>query len=214
MSTLITLADGTQRAQPSTATSAAAPDLYSDEELVKKLPGFTNHYVTVNGIRLHYVEGGSGEPLICLPGWPQTWYSYHPIATQLAQHYRLIILDIRGMGTSDKPRLGYDKKTMAQDVYALTQLLGLPKVALLGHDIGGMVALSFAFNYPAATTKVVLADGGHPSEGMRHMAMLPAPGTFEAKMDGNNPYMWWMSFNQIEGLPEQLLAGRFRYVLD
>jgi hypothetical protein len=46
------------------------------------------------------------------------------------------------------------------------------------------------------------------------MAMLPAPGTNEAKMDGNNPYMWWMSFNQIEGLPEQLLAGRFRYVLD
>jgi pimeloyl-ACP methyl ester carboxylesterase len=44
--------------------------------------------------------------------------------------------------------------------------------------------------------------------------MLPAPGTFEAKMDGNNPYMWWMAFNQIKELPEQLLAGRFRYLLD
>jgi len=214
MNTPIAQADGTLRAQSSAATSVETPDLYSDEELVKKLLGFTNHYATVNGIRLHYVEGGSGEPLICLPGWPQTWYSYHPIATQLAQHYRVIILDIRGMGTSDKPSSGYDKKTMAQDVYALTQLLGLPKVALLGHDIGGMVAMSFAFNYPDATTKLILGDGGHPSEGMRHMTMLPAPGTFEAKMDGNNPYMWWMSFNQIKGLPEQLLAGRFRYVLD
>ncbi|MGY2134829.1 alpha/beta fold hydrolase [Hymenobacter sp. HD11105] len=188
--------------------------MYSDQELIKKLPGFTNHYVTVNGIRLHYVEGGSGQPLICLPGWPQTWYSFHPVATQLAQHYRVLILDIRGMGTSDKPAAGYNKKTMAQDVYALTQLLDLPKVTLMGHDIGGMVAMSFAFNYPEATAKLILLDGSHPSEGMRHMTMLPAPGTFEAKMDGNNPYMWWMAFNQIKELPEQLLAGRFRYLLD
>ncbi|UOQ69810.1 alpha/beta fold hydrolase [Hymenobacter volaticus] len=191
-----------------------APAAYSDEALLAKFPGFTNHYATVNGVRLHYVEGGSGHPLICLPGWPQTWYSFHPVASELAQHYRVIILDIRGMGSSDKPETGYDKKTMAQDVYALTQLLALPTVSLLGHDIGGMVAMSFAFNYPAATHKVVLLDSGHPSEGMRYMSMLPAPGTFEAKMDGNNPYMWWMSFNQIKELPEQLLAGRFRYVLD
>lgn len=187
---------------------------YSDEALLAKFPGFTNHYATVNGVRLHYVEGGSGHPLICLPGWPQTWYSFHPVASELAQHYRVIILDIRGMGSSDKPEGGYDKKTMAQDVYVLTQLLNLPTVSVLGHDIGGMVAMSFALNYPAATHKVVLLDGGHPSEGMRYMSMLPAPGTFEAKMDGNNPYMWWMSFNQIKELPEQLLAGRFRYVLD
>ena len=53
---------------------------YSDEELIKKWPGFANKYATVNGIKLHYVEGGSGEPLICLPGWPQNRYSYHPIA--------------------------------------------------------------------------------------------------------------------------------------
>ena len=197
------------------ATAPVAPlDLYSDQELVKKLPGFTNHYVTVNGIRLHYVEGGRGQPLICLPGWPQTWYSFHPVATQLAQHYRVIILDIRGMGSTDKPAAGYDKKTMAQDVYALTQLLNLPKVTVMGHDIGGMVAMSFAFNYPDATDKLILLDGSHPSEGMRHMSMLPAPGTFEAKMDGTNPYMWWMAFNQINELPEQLLAGRFRYLLD
>ena len=201
-------------AQPSPAAPTESLGIYSDAELIKKFPGFTNHYVTVNSIRLHYVEGGSGQPLICLPGWPQTWYSFHPVAAQLAQHYRVILLDIRGMGSSEKPATGYDKKTMAQDVYALTQLLGLPKVALLGHDIGGMVAMSFAFNYPDATTNVVVLDGSHPSEGMRHMTMLPAPGTFEAKMDGNNPYLWWMSFNQIVGLPEQLLAGRFRYLLD
>ncbi|WP_231590589.1 alpha/beta fold hydrolase [Hymenobacter terrenus] len=189
-------------------------DSYSDEELIKQFPGFRNQYATVNGVRLHYVEGGSGQPLICLPGWPQTWFSYHPIAAQLAQHHRVIIVDIRGMGSSDKPESGYDKKTMAHDIYELMQHLGLPKASLFGHDIGGMVAASFAFNYPDATEKLILADGGHPSAGMRYMSLLPAPGTFAGKMDGHQPYVWWMAFNQVKGLPERLLEGRFQHLLD
>jgi pimeloyl-ACP methyl ester carboxylesterase len=205
-------------AQAVLATPGEAPAdpeaAYTDAELIKKLPGFTNHYATVNGVRLHYVEGGSGQPLICLPGWPQTWYSFHPVAPTLAQHYRVIIVDIRGMGSSDKPAAGYDKKTMAQDIYALMQHLGLAKVSLLGHDIGGMVAASFALNYPKATEKLILADGAHPSDGMRYMSLLPAPGALEAKMDGHQPYVWWMAFNQVKGLPEKLLAGRFQHLLD
>lgn len=196
------------------ATPAGPEAAYTDAELIKRLPGFTNHYATVNGARLHYVEGGSGRSLVCLPGWPQTWYSFHPVAPALAQHYRVIIVDIRGMGSSDKPAGGYDKKTMAQDIYALVQHLGLGKVALLGHDIGGMVATSFAFNYPEATEKLIVADGSHPTEGMRYMSMLPAPGAFEEKMDGHQPYVWWMAFNQVKGLPEKLLAGRFQHLLD
>ena len=189
-------------------------DIYSDEELIKQFPGFRNQYATVNGVRLHYVEGGSGQPLICLPGWPQTWFSFHPIAAQLAREYRVIIVDIRGMGSSDKPESGYDKKTMAQDIYALMQHLGLAKAALLGHDIGGMVAASFAFNHPEATEKLILADGAHPSEGMRYMSLLPALGAFGSKMDGHQPYVWWMAFNQVMGLPEKLLEGRFQHLLD
>ena len=196
--------------------SPSSPALtdYTDEALIQHLPGFTNHYATVNGIRLHYVEGGSGPVLVCLPGWPQTWYSYHPITAELARHHRVIIVDIRGMGSSDKPATGYDKKTMARDIYELLRHLGVEKASLLGHDIGGMVASSFGFNYPQATEKLILADGAHPSEGMRQMPMLPAPGAFTDKMDGQQPYIWWMAFNQVKGLPEQLLAGRFHYLLD
>jgi pimeloyl-ACP methyl ester carboxylesterase len=188
--------------------------MYADEELIKHLPGFANHYATVNGIRLHYVEGGSGPALVCLPGWPQTWYSYHPIAAQLAQHHRVIIVDIRGMGSSDKPATGYDKKTMAQDIRELLRHLGLTKASVLGHDIGGMVATSFGFNYPEATDKLILADGAHPSEGLLQMPMLPAPGSFTGKMNWQQPYIWWMAFNQVKELPEQLLAGRYQYLLD
>jgi pimeloyl-ACP methyl ester carboxylesterase len=202
-------------APPSAEPASPADGPYADEELVQRLPGFTNHYATVNGIRLHYVEGGRGPALVCLPGWPQMWYSFHPVAPALARHYRVILVDIRGMGSSDKPAGGYDKKTMAQDIYALVQHLGLAKVTVLGHDIGGMVASSFAFNYPAATDKLILLDGAHPSEGLQYMSLLPAPGAFDGpKMDAQQPYVWWMAFNQVKELPEKLLAGRFQHLLD
>lgn len=182
---------------------------YSDEELIRNLPGFENKYITVNGIRLHYVEGGQGKPLVCLPGWPQTWYSLHPVAMQLAQEYRVIIVDVRGMGTSEKPESGYDKKTMATDIQQLVMHLGFEKVSLMGHDIGGMIAMSFAFNFPEFTEKLIVLDGSHPSEGLYQMPLIPSPGTFNEKMDSDMPYAWWMGFNQVKGLPEQLLEGRF-----
>jgi pimeloyl-ACP methyl ester carboxylesterase len=187
---------------------------YADDQLIKQFPGFTNQYLTVNGVKLHYVEGGSCMPLICLPGWPQNWYSYHPVATELAKAYRVIIVDLRGMGTSGKPESGYDKKTMANDIFGLIQELGLSKVHIMGHDIGGMVAMSFASNYPELTEKLIILDGSHPSEGMMQMPLIPAPGTFQDKMDGNMPYAWWMGFNQVKGLPEKILEGRFQFLLD
>ena len=187
---------------------------YADEVLIQNWPGFTNQHATVNGVSLHYVTGGAGEPIICLPGWPQNWYSFKNIALALAEKYKVIVVDIRGMGSSEKPASGYDKKTMAEDIYQLIKHLGLEQVSLIGHDIGGMVAMSFAFNYPSATTKLIIADGMHPSEGMMQMPLLPAKGTFNEKMDANYPYAWWMSFNQVPGLPEKLLEGRFQYLLE
>jgi pimeloyl-ACP methyl ester carboxylesterase len=189
-------------------------DQYADEELIKQWPGFENGYATVNGVDLHYVQGGSGKPLICLPGWPQTWYSFHNIAPALAQKYRVIIVDIRGMGSSAKPESGYDKKTMATDIYELIRQLGLEKVHILGHDIGGMVAMSMAFNYPEVIEKLVVMDGAHPSDGMLQMPLIPPMGMFTEKMTGSAQYAWWMGFNQVKGLPEQLLEGRFQYLLD
>ncbi|RXG26290.1 pimeloyl-ACP methyl ester carboxylesterase [Leeuwenhoekiella polynyae] len=187
---------------------------YADAELIKSWTGFVNQYATVNGIELHYVVGGEGEPLICLPGWPQTWYSYHPVVQELSKSYQVIVVDIRGMGTSEKPERGYDKKTMATDVLELVKKLGFAKVHMMGHDIGGMVAMSFAFNYPELIDKLIVLDGAHPSEGILQMPLIPAPGTFGEKMDAQMPYAWWMGFNQVKGLPEKLLEGRFEILLD
>ena len=187
---------------------------YSDEALVVSLEGFTNKFAKVNGIRLHYVEGGEGFPLILLSGWPQTWYSFHRIMPQLAKKYRVIAVDYRGMGSSSKPADGYDKKTMANDIFELIKMLGLEKVFIAGHDIGAMIAFSFAANYPEKTGKLILMDATHPSEMMLKMPMIPVKGAFPAKMNPQMPYGFWMAFNQVKSLPEQLLAGRFQLLQD
>src|SRR5260221_3424338 len=102
-------------AEASAKTHHAGAKSYnvSDAALVQTLPGFNSSFATVNGIRLHYVAGGQGDPVFLLPGWPETWWSYHKIMPELAKRHRVISIDLRGMGSSDKPAAGYDKKSMA-----------------------------------------------------------------------------------------------------
>ena len=87
-------------AAASAQTQAAATGTYdvSDVALVKSLPGFTSSFATVNDIRLHYVAGGEGSPVLLLPGWPETWWAYHKVMPELAKTHRVIAVDLRGMG--------------------------------------------------------------------------------------------------------------------
>ncbi|MFD9408436.1 alpha/beta fold hydrolase [Streptomyces sp. NPDC059989] len=167
--------------------------------------GFTSHHAEVNGTRLHYVEGGSGEPLVLLGGWPQTWWQWNKVMPALARRYRVIAVDLRGMGGSAKPEGGYDKKTMAADLRALLTHLGLERAHIAGHDIGAMVAYSFAANHPEATGRIALLDVSHPEESWTRMPLIPQPPM---------RHLWWFAFNQVHGLPEQLLAGRYHLLLD
>ncbi|MBB4932862.1 pimeloyl-ACP methyl ester carboxylesterase [Lipingzhangella halophila] len=188
-------------------TTSARDD---DAALARSLDGeFSSHEAEVNGTRLHYVEGGSGEPLVLIGGWLQTWWQWHKVMPALARRYRVIAVDIRGMGSSAKPAGGYDKKTMARDIYELLRHLGLPAVSIVGHDIGGMVAYSFAANHPEATTRLVLLDAPHPDAAWSSFTLLPAP-----DQDVNASFPWWLAFNQVHGLPEQLLDGRMRLLID
>lgn len=193
---------------PVTAQQIDAKTL-TDNSLVKQLPGFKNGYATVNGIKLHYVAGGSGKVLVLLPGWPETWWSYHKMMPELAKKYHVIAIDYRGMGASDKPAAGYDKKTIAGDIYQLLHQLGYQKAYIAGHDIGAQVAFSVAANYPDLTEKLVIMDVPHPDESFAAVLMVPALGTPTDKLDPARPYLWWFAFNQMKGLPEDLLAGRF-----
>lgn len=178
-------------------------DKYNDEYLVSLLPGFTNHYQNVNGTKLHYVSGGQGSPLILLPGWPQTWWSYHKVMPVLAKHYKIIVIDFRGMGSSEKPADGYSKKSMADDIALLIRIMGFGKVNIGGHDIGANIAISFAGHYPELTENLIVLDTQHPEEDLYKLPMLPV---------GLPIHPWWVAFNQIKDLPEELLEGRFHII--
>ncbi|WP_217426327.1 alpha/beta fold hydrolase [Pandoraea anhela] len=193
----------------------------SDASLVRDLPGFSSGFVEANGVRLHYVSGGNGDPVILLPGWPQTWWAYRKIMPALAKTHRVISVDIRGMGTSDKPAGGYDKKNMALDIYGLMRALGYARAHIVGHDIGSQVAYAFAANHPEATQSLTLLDVPASDDTVLEMRLLPEHGTFGDRIDAAHPFTWWFAFNQVKDMPEALLEGRaeiqqawfFRYLL-
>lgn len=188
----------------------ASPPVYdvSDATLVARLPGFTSASATIDGVRIHYVSGGKGSPVFLLPGWPETWWSYHKVMPELARRHRVIVVDLRGMGSSDKPVGGYDKKTMAADVAGLAAQLGYSSIDVIGHDIGAMVAYSLAASHPDLVRRLVLLDVGPPSAGYMNLRLLPEPDTFGDKIDEAHPYLWWFAFHQVKGMPEELLEGR------
>ncbi len=85
---------------------------------------FSHQMASVNGIQMHYVIGGHGNPIVLLHGWPQTWYAWHNVMPALAKNYTVIAPDLRGLGDSSKPPTGYDGKTTAEDIYQLVSQLG------------------------------------------------------------------------------------------
>ena len=71
-----------------------------------------HHYSTVGEVRLHYVTAGSGPALVLIHGWPQSWFMWRGIIPTLAQYYRVIAVDMRGLGDSSRPYSGYDTSTV------------------------------------------------------------------------------------------------------
>lgn len=178
----------------------------SDDTLVAELDGFERGYADVNGIRLHYVEGGEGSPVILMPGWPQTWWAFNKIMPDLADRHHVIAVDIRGMGASDKPEDGYDKRTMADDIHELVRSLGYERAHLVGHDIGSQVAYAYAANYPDATNSVSFLDVAAQPQSTRDMRLVPPQ-----PLTGDFPedfFLWWFAFNQVLDMPEELIEGR------
>ncbi len=124
-----------------------------------------SRFADVNGIKLHYLVAGQGEPVILLHGYAQTSHMWRPLIAELAKTHTVIAPDLRGAGRSAKPPQGYDKKTLAQDVHALASKLGHKRVRVVGHDIGLMVAYAYAAQYPAEVDRIALMDAFLPGVG-------------------------------------------------
>jgi pimeloyl-ACP methyl ester carboxylesterase len=103
---------------------------------------------------------------VLLHGYTQTSRMWHPLMPLLAASHTVVAPDLRGIGGSERPPGGYDKKTMAQDVRALVRHLGIDRpVAVVGHDIGLMVAYAYAAQFPGDVSRVALLDAFLPGIG-------------------------------------------------
>ena len=120
---------------------------------------FAHHMAVVNnGVQIHYVIGGHGNPLVLLHGWPATWYEWIHVMPALSKNYTVIVPDLRGLGDSSKPLTGYDGKTVAEDIHQLVAKLGYKTIFLVGHDIGGQIAYSYAAAHPTEVKRLVVSD--------------------------------------------------------
>jgi pimeloyl-ACP methyl ester carboxylesterase len=128
-------------------------------------PGFVDKTVQVNGTRIHYQIGGQGSPVVLLHGYAQTGHMWKPILADLAKTHTVIVPDLRGAGGSARPDDGYDKKNMAKDIHELVTGVTTEPAAVVGHDIGLMVAYAYAAQYPSDTSKVALMDAFLPGVG-------------------------------------------------
>jgi pimeloyl-ACP methyl ester carboxylesterase len=140
-----------------------------------ELPGVQHRYETVNGIRIHYAEAGNpeSEPVVLLHGWPQHWWMWRHQIGPLAERYRVIAPDLRGLGWSDKPRSTYRKSEWVGDLIALLDKLGLERVRLVGHDWGGAVGLLAGLRHPQRIERLVVIAIPHPWRRKPDLRVLP-----------------------------------------
>jgi len=154
---------------------------------------FKHAHADVGDVTLHYVTAGEGPAVVLLHGWPQTWYMWRDVIPGLAQRYRVIAPDLRGLGDSSRPADGYDKKTVAEDIWRLVHnVLHEQWLFVVGHDWGGPTAFALAAQHREAVRRVAIFD-------------VPVPG------DGTPVFhnsRWHHGFHWEVDLPEALTAGR------
>ena len=158
---------------------------------------FRHGTTAVNGVRLHFVEGGSiengsGPPVLLLPGWPQSWYAWRLVMPMLAMAGRRVIaLDPGGMGDSSRPANGYDMQTVAADVHGLIQMLGLlddGAIDVVGHDLGTWIGYAHASHWPGDVRRLAVMDAALPG------ITPPPPGIPSAEA---NLKTWHFAFNRF-----------------
>lgn len=132
-------------------------------ELPDLFPGFESRVIKTGGAEIFTRLGGSGPPLLLLHGYPQTHHAWHRIAPALAEHFTLVLADLRGYGQSSGPpsdagHYAYSKRAMGEDMFEVMRALGHARFSLLGHDRGARVAYRMAFDNPEAIERLVLLD--------------------------------------------------------
>lgn len=113
------------------------------------------------GLRLYYERAGSGEPeFLFVPGWCCDHTAFQPQFDHFAREHAVTALDLRGVGRSDRPSHGYSISGLADDIAAFCGAVGIGKPVIVGHSLGGMIAVELGARYPGLPGALVLVDPG------------------------------------------------------
>lgn len=122
-----------------------------------------HEYVTVNGVKLHFVAQGKGQVILFLHGFPEFWYAWKDLLPEFGKTHRAIALDMRGYNLSEKPPKveDYALPLLIADIKAFLETVSKGKKAILvAHDWGGAIAWAYAAQYPQTLEKLVIVKIG------------------------------------------------------
>jgi pimeloyl-ACP methyl ester carboxylesterase len=189
--TLIVVASATLLAMPSTSLASVG----------NFATGFSEHTVNTGGRTIYYRIGGKGPGVLLLHGYGDTSEMWAALASRHVNHYTVIVPDLPGLGQSrpESASASYDMASVARSIHALMSRLNVHREAVIGHDIGLMVAYAYAAQFPDDVTKLALMDAPIPGVGPWQTVLL-LPGTWHFHFSGK--------------YAEELTAGRERIYLD
>jgi pimeloyl-ACP methyl ester carboxylesterase len=148
-----------------------------------------SHFLTANGIRIHYLREGGGSPMVLLHGWPEFCHAWWKCFPGLSAHYDVVAPDLRGFGDTEKPVRGPNSNATAeihaQDLHALADQLGFERFGLVSGDVGAYVAQAFGRMYPERLTGLFFFCCPYPGLGRRYGE------------PGHLVEVWYQYFNQL-----------------
>src|SRR5688572_4779083 len=156
-------------------------------------------YATVNGVRLHYAETGSGDELVLLlHGFPEFWYSWRHQLEALGKHFHVVAPDMRGYNLSDKPSRVEDYRVddVCSSDLGLIDHFGASQAAVVGHDWGATVAWAVAQRFPERVSKLAVMQ-------------VPPPAVWRANMSLRQVLRsWYMFLFQLPRIPEWMISRK------
>lgn len=174
-------------------------------KLPELFPGFESRTIKAKGAEIFMRLGGAGPPLLMLHGYPQTHVMWHKIAGVLAEHFSLVIADLRGYGqsscpTSDDNHETYSKRAMGNDMVEVMAALGHDRFMVLSHDRGARVGYRMTLDHADKVSRLVMLDivptyfvwqeSAQIGLGKFHWPFLAQPSPFPETMIGKDPVMW------------------------
>lgn len=167
----------------------------------------THDRALVNGVRLHYLKAGSGDPVFLLHGVPKTSYHWRYVIPLLTPYYTVIVPDLRGLGDSQHPAGGFDMRNVAEDIAQLATALGFGQFRLVGEDWGAVAGYQLAAHYPERVQQLVYQESILPGFGFEEYSFLTAE-NIRAGI-----WLWHVNFYNAPDYPELLITGKEREFL-